>query len=93
MNHSSDYTFFGGGGFGGINKPASTFKSIIVPVPTVPSSAPTESKVKKVTRKRNQISTLTKRKQISNLKRKQVKKPTKKNKKVKTTKKVRFANF
>ena len=53
----SDYAFYGGGGFGGINKP-NVIKTVIVPVSTastsVPKADPTDPPVYKEVKKRRQ---------------------------------------
>ena len=98
MNLNSDYNFYGGGGFGGINKPK-VIKSVIVPVNVhpPPTSASTVSSVYKAKNSKRRIkvrkSINEKLKPTHKAKKRKSHKKKKQQKKLKHSKKVRFQNF
>ena len=95
MSQNYDYNFYGGGGFGGINKPKVT-KSIIVPVTVsaIPTSSTTDSCVYKAkkTKRRVKVRKSNTKKSSPSIKAKK-RKSHKKIKSSKVPKKLRFQNF
>ena len=101
MTQNSDYTFYGGGGFGGINKPK-VIKIVQVPVnvtpnPTTISTDSCVYKAKKSKRRVKVIKSINKKSnQIHRTKKRKSHKKSKLQKYTKpsiVSKKVRFQNF